>query len=692
MERAANKSFNFLLRFVQTIYNLCIVRSWYMQKYLKGTLMSRHTIYPLVILLLAGTLSAQMWVQNDLIFNPSGIPSLPFSQPRFADLDDDGDLDLILGSISKPPRYFENHGTSTNPRFQPGDNIFSAISELDCEVAVFVDLDGDDDLDAVTGGYTGLQLYDNHGGKSAPAFTKKEGAFTGVSAGINPVPHFADLDGDNDFDLVLGYSESGAVKYYENQGTADSAAFNANGVETWFDVGLYAYPYFSDLDSDGDYDLLVGRDGYGFHYYRNNGNQFSWAWIDSDVHFNGLGQSTYWNSPSLIDLNGDGKQDLVHGTASGPLRYYRNTGSLDQPSWLEVTSLFGGVLDVGGASTPIFIDFDGDGDVDMLSGSTLGSIKYFENIGTRYNAAWKADHTRFSSIDHSIYAAVTAGDLNGDGLIDLVVGDLSGNLFYHPNSGSGFPYDASMFSDINVGGFAAPKLYDMDMDSDLDLIVGHENGEISYYENTGSSALPVWTHDPNMFSGIDVGSNATMTFGYVDNNANLDMITGDLFRELQFFSFEGGIWVEKTDMVSDLTVGQNATPALVDLDGDTDIDLAVGNYDGTFNYFENTTVVGIRETPALPARATLHNAFPNPFNPSTQIGFSVTQTGQISVKIYDLSGRQIKELLSSELAAGEYSLEWDGTDTKGHGMTAGVYLVVLSDGHNYQTQKITYLK
>jgi len=77
---------------------------------------------------------AQMWEQNDNIFNPSGIPSLPFSQPRFADLDNDGDFDLILGSISTGPQYFENTGTLTNPHFQSGADLFAPVAALDSEM------------------------------------------------------------------------------------------------------------------------------------------------------------------------------------------------------------------------------------------------------------------------------------------------------------------------------------------------------------------------------------------------------------------------------------------------------------------------------------------------------------------------------------------------------------------------------
>ena len=104
--------------------------------------------------------------------------------------------------------------------------------------------------------------------------------------------------------------------------------------------------------------------------------------------FDGSETSTYWNSPCLVDLNGDGRPDLIYGTSAGPLQYYVNGGPPADPVWTANTSLFGGVLDVGAASSPFFFDFDADGDLDLVSGSQLGDIKYYENVGTNAAPAW----------------------------------------------------------------------------------------------------------------------------------------------------------------------------------------------------------------------------------------------------------------------------------------------------------------
>ncbi|MCF7922838.1 MAG: T9SS type A sorting domain-containing protein [Candidatus Marinimicrobia bacterium] len=646
----------------------------------------------ILFIMTAGVCQAQMWQQNDDIFNPSGIPSLPFSQPRFADLDNDQDMDMILGNISGPPLYLENTGSLTSPQFQVGDDLFAPVQELDCEVGVCVDLDADGDLDFISGGYLGLQWYENTGTAELAVFEKVDGFFDGLALSANPVPHFADMDNDGDLDLVIGLSESGAIHYYQNYGTTSAPVFTGGTQENWFDVGLYAYPWFSDFDADGDIDLLVGRDGYGFYYYQNTGSPSQWNWNRLDSQFSGLGASTYWNSPCLVDLTGDGKQDLVHGTASGPLKYYRNTGSLTQATWSEVTSLFGGVIDVGGASNPVFIDFDDDGDLDLLSGSQMGDIKYYENTGNASGPAWTPNHSRFSSIDHSIYSAVAAGDLDADGEIDLVVGDLSGNLYYHRNTGASFVFESTEFTGINVGGWSSPRLYDLDLDGDLDLWVGREDGQISFFENTGTPLDAVWTEDASLFNGLDVGSNAVLTLGDINLDGNLDMLVGEGFRDVTLFSYENTVWIEYPDSLSEFTFGQNATPALADLNGDGDLDLTVGNYEGTFNYFENLNMVSVQESKTIPEGMILHPAYPNPFNPSTTLSFELAATAYVSLKIFDLTGSLVETLIEGSIGPGVSSISWNALSFEGQSSPSGIYLAVLEAEHSRQVTKLMFLK
>lgn len=616
------------------------------------------------------SVSAQPWQQNDLIFNPSGIPSLSFSQPRFSDLDADHDYDLILGNVDGYPLFFRNTGTPSSPAFQAGPAIFSSVSFLDAEVGVLVDLDGDSDLDFVCGGFTGLNFYRNIGDSLHPEFQKVDLFFQELLTGAYPVPTLADLDADADLDLLIGMSENGALKFYENLGTADSAVFLESTSQMWADVGLYAYPYFADLDNDHDVDLLVGRDVTGFIFYRNIGDSSQWQWQPDNTVFSALAQTTYWNSPCLIDLNNDQKKDLIYGTAAGPLNYYVNTGTAQSPIWTVQSSPFGGVLDVGGASSPALFDFDDDGDLDLLSGTQLGPIKYYENIGTPFGPAWQEKSAYFNSISHSIYSAVAVGDVNGDSLPDIIAGDLSGRLFFHLNNGNGFIYQSTVFAGVDIGDWSAPILIDMDDDSDLDLIAGNEAGNLFYFENTGTPNSASWQAVPGYFGTIDVGANCVPAAGDLDQDGDIDIVTGDLFGEVQFFRNDSGAWVEDPTIVLGVGGGQNTAPALGDLDGDGDLDLTLGNYSGTFNYFQNNNpalpVASLSKN--LPEKISLHQNYPNPFNPQTTIQFELPGRCEVTLKIFNILGEEICTLVSGHLPAGSYRYDWKAAE-----QASGVY-------------------
>jgi hypothetical protein len=626
-------------------------------------------------------LNAQPWVQNDAMFNPTGIPSLPFSQPRFADLDNDGDLDMIIGNINDKPFYMENVGTTEAPQFAPGEDYFAGVSYLDAEVAVFADLDNDGDLDMITGGYTGLHYFENTGNVSSPEFEEQPGFFT-ILAGINyPVPDLADVDDDGDLDLVIGLSEDGQVKIYENTGTADAAAFSEANVTEIGDVGLYAYPCFADLDNDGDVDLFVGRDGFGFRYYQNTGTPTTAEWTYIEGAFAGMGEDTYWNSPDLIDLDNDGTLDLIFGTASGPLVYYVNTGTPELAEWQQNESLFGGVIDVGGASNPYFVDYDGDGDLDMFTGTQMGDIKFYKNTGTVNSPSWLEQSDGFTSLKHSIYSDVAVGDLNGDGRMDAVVGDLSGNLFHHQNSGFGFNYIESTFAGFSFGGWSSPYLIDIDNDEDLDLVVGNESGQIHFIENQGDSQNAVWVEVPNYFGGIDVGSNAVPCFADLDFDGELDMAVGNISGNVKYFENENGNWVANNLIMAGVSGGQNTSPGFGDLDGDGDADLTLGNYDGTFNYFQNMEiVVGAGEKlPTLSLNATVS---PNPFTSVLNLHIPSTAPQIKAIKVYDAGGRLwIDQVIESESKQNSINLDLEQ-------LPAGVYLLKITADKHSETLRI----
>lgn len=103
---------------------------------------------------------------------------------------------------------------------------------------------------------------------------------------------------------------------------------------------------------------------------------------------------------------------------------------------------------------------------------------------------------------------------------------------------------------------------------------------------------------------------------------------------------------------------------------------------------KNTT--GITEN--TPVVFSLDQNFPNPFNPSTTIGFTLPEASRVSIEIYDILGRRVRTLASGAYAAGKYSVIWDGRDANGHQASTGIYLYRIQAGNYSSTKRMTFMK
>jgi subtilisin-like proprotein convertase family protein len=132
------------------------------------------------------------------------------------------------------------------------------------------------------------------------------------------------------------------------------------------------------------------------------------------------------------------------------------------------------------------------------------------------------------------------------------------------------------------------------------------------------------------------------------------------------------------------------------LDGNwtlTVADLAGGDV-GTLDEWCLKIVYGGGSTGAgdAPAVLTLSQNYPNPFNPSTKISFAVPRAGRVELRIFDLAGREVRTLISGELAASAYTAEWDGRDDAGRQSASGSYYYRLRSEGQELTRKMTLLK
>ena len=180
------------------------------------------------------------------------------SAPAFGDLDGDGDLDMVSGMWLGELKYFKNTGTASAPVYVEQTGAANPLSGLDVgngSVPGLVDIDGDGDLDAVSTENDGnVNYFKNTGTASAPVFAEQAGAaspFNGIVPTNFTTPAFGDIDGDGDKDMLLG-THGGTVLYYKNTRTATAPAFTQQGGASnpfgSIDVGSYSSPALGDVD------------------------------------------------------------------------------------------------------------------------------------------------------------------------------------------------------------------------------------------------------------------------------------------------------------------------------------------------------------------------------------------------------------------------------------------------------------
>ena len=84
--------------------------------------------------------------------------------------------------------------------------------------------------------------------------------------------------------------------------------------------------------------------------------------------------------------------------------------------------------------------------------------------------------------------------------------------------------------------------------------------------------------------------------------------------------------------------------------------------------------------------------YPNPFNPSTTIAFSIPETGRVHVSVYNIKGQKVKDLLNTEMTRGNHRLVWDGRDTNNRNVASGIYFIKLESGGKTSIRKAMLMK
>jgi hypothetical protein len=492
-------------------------------------------------------------------FNNGTIPIFvtPTDYPAVADIDGDGDLDILTFSAGGGYlEYFRNQSVEEGfgrdtliytledecwgGFFESGlssaldlgsgpDDCFGmspAESPLEFRHAgsttLALDYNGDGVQDIMLGdvSFNYIVLGLNNGTTEEAWIAEQDATWPsdGVTVDVTFFPgiYHLDVDQDGARDLVAAPSQTLNAEdmevgwYYRNRGSDARPDFDFQQkdwlVGSSIDLGTAAHPAVLDYDADGRPDLVIAnREAYNddfiadsrLHLYRNvtpAGGPVAFRKVDDDF----LGFSRYQStgsaySPAFGDLDGDGDTDMVVGQRSGELLYLENTaGPGAPPDFADPVFEFQGI-DAGQLSRPAIADLDRDGRADLVVGGFDGRIRYYRNVGDTGTPRFNPDLTAAGntiqlggintnvpgfSTSHPTPTVVTYADrfllLNGSR-----TGTLRAYEFDDPTAT--FPILEDSIAGLDVGGFSDPALADFDGDGLLELVVGNERGGVSYY-------------------------------------------------------------------------------------------------------------------------------------------------------------------------------------------------------------------
>ena len=399
-----------------------------------------------------------------------GAPLLLTRQARAADIDADGDLDVIAADSGlEQVCWFRNLGgaASFSGKLVIASSIVGAYS------VGAVDIDADGRLDVVSTSFNDDKVYWHRNTNGLGTFGPAQ-LISSTCDGAHSVVGL-DLDGDGDGDVVsFGQIDNQATWYDNTNGLG--TAFVAHDLAPAGGVGGHQV-VTADLDADGDADILAAGGGLGdVTWYENPDGQAGFGEKHSIM--------TNTKSPRCVhgaDIDGDGDIDAVSASFNDDkIAWSRNLNGLGSFSAQQVIS-----TTVDGARWVTTGDMDGDNDLDVLVAADLENrVSWFENMNGV--GSFGTEHTVTASAP-AVRQAVLA-DIDGDLDLDVLVpayGD--DTTTWHENDGTGLSFTPHVVYDGPTVGATGIAAADVDADGDLDLLLASAS--------PGPDGLEVYRHD-----------------------------------------------------------------------------------------------------------------------------------------------------------------------------------------------------
>ena len=525
--------------------------------------------------------------------------------------------------------YLTAHGPREDITVFPGWPV--TVTGSNERGGIFANLDADPELELV---YTaGAFLYAfqingiNESGWPRPLDFPTDGAAA-----------FGDIDGDGEGEIVvtthqIGTFAFGTIYAFEKDGD------DVDGFPIATEGGAVRTPVLADLDGDGALEIIVAIRAWpdGFIYvFRGDGTVYpNWP-VRMDY--------VPGSAVAVGDITGDETPEIVAES------YYFLHAYTTEAALLTGFPFSPGISRVFSYSSPVLADLDGDGMREIICGDHsiedgTGAVHIVKNDGTELQG-WPKMTTNW------IYGPPSIGDIDGDGELDIAVGDqtLSANpvnIVYAWNALSGYPLPGFPIEDI----FAVNNQVIL---ADLD---GDDKIELMFDDNTSAGKYLGYNHDGTAMDNRPLYVDGTTFF--------INPLVADISQD-GTLAISGGGYDEGSDNLHlylwNANAEYNAALAV----------LPILQYNTRHNgVFGDYLMVGMKEGPGEgPGEWQI---FPNPTNEILNFKFSILNSGRdLFLSIYDISGREVMKRM---VPRGQKELQINIRDYK-----EGIYIAVMKDG------------
>ena len=424
------------------------------------------------------------------------------------------------------------------------------------------------------------------------------------------------------------------------------------------DIDVYGMPSPNFNDFDGDLDIICGEFLDKFTYFQNIGTrQKSVYTAGKFLEYNSKPITMYLQMivPIAFDWDKDGDMDLIVGDEDGRVAFIENTGKIkdSMPQFLppKYFKQKADEVKVGAIVTPFSVDWDSDGDEDLICGNTAGNIVFVENLDGAVSPKWAepkllcidGEPIRIMAGENGSiqgpceakwgYTTPTVADWDGDGLKDIVINSIWGKILWYKNIGTAKKPELALPQTVKIlwpGKPLKPKwnwwnpdsdelvtqwrttpfVIDINKDGLNDLVMLDHEGYLAFFERTkkdnhlfllpGKRIFQIKTNGiviPLRLNDRSAGKSGRRQFCMVDWDRDgkldilLDSVNVNFLKNIS--DRDGGFIFEDKGQVDDLVLaGHSTKPTIVDWDKNNIPNLLIGAEDGFLYYLKNRSRSG----------------------------------------------------------------------------------------------------